>query len=295
VAARGQCFIGTSGWSYDHWAERFYPPALPAYDRLAFYARHFQTVEINATFYRLPEPATVLHWKKQTPASFRFAVKASQFITHMKKLKDPQASLPPFLTAIEGLGKKCGPVLFQLPPHWHVNLDRLTAFLKALPAGYRYAFEFRERSWYDDRVFTTLADYAAALCIHDLAGCQSPVVTTADFIYLRLHGPDDPYRGKYGKAALRPWAGLFARWNAQGRDVYTYFNNDEKAHAIADALALKELVVAASSVQQRKKAAIDLAHGRERIGRLGNGHEHKDAHTRRCHPSPRRYHRPQGR
>jgi uncharacterized protein YecE (DUF72 family) len=253
VVARGQCFIGTSGWTYDDWVERFYPPSLPASDRLAFYARHFQTVEINATFYRLPEPATAPRWSEETPGNFRFAAKASRFITHMKKLKDPEASLPPFFRAIAALGEKCGPILFQLPPHWRVNPDRLTDFLQALPSGTRYAFEFRDRSWYDGKVFAALTDHAAALCIHDLAGRPSPVETTTDFVYLRLHGPDDPYRGKYGKAVLRGWADRLARWNAEGLDVYCYFNNDEKAYAIADALALKDLVATATSRPPRKR------------------------------------------
>jgi len=252
VAARGQCFIGTSGWSYDGWAERFYPPLLPTSDRLAFYARHFQTVEINATFYRLPEPATVSRWNDATSGTFRFAAKASRFITHMKKLKDPETSLTRFFRSIAGLAEKCGLILFQLPPHWHANPDRLTDFLQALPAGYRYAFEFRDRSWYNGKVFAALTDYAAALCIHDLAGCQSPVETTADFVYLRLHGPDGRYGGKYGKAALRGWAQQIARLNAQGRDVYCYFNNDAKANAVADALTLKDLVAMASPCSQRK-------------------------------------------
>ncbi len=252
MVARGQCFIGTSGWSYDDWTGLFYPSLLPASDRLAFYARHFQTVEINATFYRLPEPATVAHWNAATPAKFRFAAKASRFITHMKKLKDPEVSLSPFFRAIAGLAEKCGPILFQLPPHWRVNPDRLTDFLQALPAGCRYAFEFRDPSWYDGKVFAALADYAAALCIHDLAGSPSPIETTADFIYLRLHGRDGPYRGKYGKAALRGWAERIARWNAQGRDVYCFFNNDEKAYAVADALALIDLAAIAPDCLQRK-------------------------------------------
>jgi len=253
VVAPGQCVIGTSGWSYDDWTGPFYPPPLPASDHLAFYARHFQTVEINATFYRLPEPATVSHWNEETPAKFRFAAKASRFITHMKKLKNPEASLSPFFRAVGGLVEKCGPILFQLPPHWHVNPDRLTDFLQALPAGYRYAFEFRDRSWFDGKVFAALADHGAALCIHDLAGFQSPVETTADFVYLRFHGPDGPYRGQYGKAGLRGWAERIVRWNAQGRDAYCYFNNDEKAYAVADALALKDLVATASPCSQRKK------------------------------------------
>jgi len=253
VVALGQCFIGTSGWSYDDWTERFYPPLLPAADRLAFYARHFQTVEINATFYRLPAPATVSHWNEETPVKFRFAAKASRFITHMKKLKDPEASLPSFFAAIAGLAEKCGPILFQLPPHWHANPGRLTDFLQALPPGHLYAFEFRDPSWYDGKVFAALTDHAAALCIHDLAGSPSPVEATTDFVYLRLHGRDGLYRGKYGKAALRKWADCLAGWNAEGRDVYCYFNNDEKAYAVADALTLKDLVATAASRSQQKK------------------------------------------
>ncbi len=252
MVARGQSFIGTSGWSYDDWTERFYPPLLPASDRLAFYARHFQTVEINATFYRLPEPATVAHWNEEAPAKFRFAAKASRFITHMKKLKDPEASMSPFFRAIAGLDEKCGPILFQLPPHWHVNPARLTDFLEALGAGYRYAFEFRDQSWYDEKIFAALKDHGAALCIHDLVGNESPVETTTDFVYLRFHGPDGPYRGKYGKATLRGWADRLAGWIVEGRDVYCYFNNDERAYAVADALMLNDLVATASLRSQQK-------------------------------------------
>jgi len=230
--------IGTSGWNYPHWKERFYPAGLPAGDWLAYYAERFSSVEINATFYRLPEEATLDAWRDAVPASFRFAVKASRYITHMKKLKDPQASIARFFARIERLGERLGPVLFQLPPNWHCNAERLAAFLDALPAGYRYAFEFRDESWWTDEVAELLAEHEAAWCLFDLDGLTAPSWTTTDLVYLRLHGSDGPYQGSYEDDALREWASAIRAWESEGRSLHCYFDNDAEAQAPGDAQRL---------------------------------------------------------
>ena len=232
--------IGTSGWNYPHWKGAFYPDGLPAGDWLAYYAERFSSVEINATFYRLPDEATLDAWRDGVPSSFRFAVKASRYITHMKKLKDPEASISRFFARIERLGERLGPVLFQLPPRWGVNVERLEDFLRALPAGYRYAFEFRDESWWTDEVARLLTDHEAAWCIFDLDRQTAPRWTTTDFVYLRLHGSDGPYQGSYDDNALQEWARLMSAWEGDGRNVHCYFDNDAEAQAPGDAQRLLE-------------------------------------------------------
>lgn len=241
MSGEGRVHIGTSGWHYPHWKGPFYPGGLADESLLAEYARHFRSVEINSSFYRLPEEETFEAWRRAVPEGFLFAVKASRYITHMKKLKDPAASLARFLERAELLGEKMGPVLFQLPPRWHLDLDRLRAFLQALPRGHRYAFEFRDESWFDPGVYEALAG-SAAFCIFDLDGRLSPRETTADFVYIRLHGPDGPYRGQYSTEALAGWAGAISTWRQGGKDVYCYFDNDEAGYAPQDALRLQEML-----------------------------------------------------
>jgi len=228
-------YIGTSGWNYRHWREAFYPASLPASRWLGFYARHFPSVEINATFYRLPSDATLDAWRDAVPSGFRFAVKASRYITHMKKLKDPVDSTRALFEKIDRLGDRLGPVLFQLPPRWRANPERLAAFLDALPSGYRYAFEFRDSSWWSDAVTDLLAEHRAAFCQFDLEGRTSPSPVTADFVYLRWHGSDGRYQGRYADASLEDWAGRIRDWCEEGRDVYGYFDNDTAAQAPRDA------------------------------------------------------------
>lgn len=235
---KGLCRIGTSGWHYPHWRGAFYPKALAAKDRLAYYAGIFDTVEINNAFYRLPSEAAVQGWADGTPPGFVFACKASRYITHMKKLKDPRESLASFLQRIAGLGDKLGPVLFQLPPNWRPNPGRLEAFLEALPRKQRFAFEFRDARWDEPEVLRLLERYGAAFCCFDLGGRTSPVRVTADFAYVRLHGPGAPYRGSYSEAALADWAVRFADWQESGLDVYCYFDNDERAYAANNARGL---------------------------------------------------------
>jgi uncharacterized protein YecE (DUF72 family) len=169
-----------------------------------------------------------------------FSVKASRYITHMKKLKDPAQTLPPLLTAAEGLSGKLGPLLFQLPPNWQADAGRLRAFLETLPKGAQTAFELRDQRWHTDMVLDVLAEFNAAFCIYDLGGFASPRAVTADFVYLRLHGPGEPYCGHYGTASLSDWA----RWLKQQkvRTAYVYFDNDQAAHAVRNALELKAML-----------------------------------------------------
>ncbi len=230
--------IGTSGWHYRHWVGPFYPDDMRPAEFLPHYARFFATTEINSTFYRLPTTPTLASWRDATPPGFVFACKASRYITHMKKLRDPEPSAKRFFQTIEALGDKLGPILFQLPPRWRADADRLAAFLAALPSGGRYVFELRDESWSTPAIYKLLERRNVALCIYELDRRRSPIEITADFIYLRLHGPGGPYQGSYDDRALADWAARLLTWRKAGLDVYAYFDNDEKAHAVGDARRL---------------------------------------------------------
>jgi uncharacterized protein YecE (DUF72 family) len=238
----GPIHIGTSGWHYGHWKGPFYPRDLPAGDFLSFYAQHFHTVEINNTFYQLPAEETVRTWRDTVEPHFVFSVKASRYITHMKKLKDPQEPVRRFLDRIATLGDRLGPILFQLPPRWHFDRQRLRSFLQALPSGFRYTFELRDPSWLNEQAYDILAEHGAALCIYDLRGHVSPKEITADFVYVRLHGPYGAYRGSYSAQDLAGWAGAFSTWASRGKEVFCYFDNDESGYAVQNALALQGMV-----------------------------------------------------
>ncbi|SRR5579883_789580 len=232
--------VGTSGWHYKHWIGPFYPEKTPAAGMLAFYARHFDTVELNNTFYKLPSKPAIETWRDATPARFRFAAKGSRFLTHMKKLTDTGRGVHRFFDCVDLLGRKLGPVVFQLPPNWGANVDRLEAFCGALPRGHRYAFEFREPSWNQEPVYRVLRKYRAAYCIFDLAGFQSPCEITADFTYIRLHGPGEKYQGSYDDRALRTWAKRLRDWNL--RNAYVFFDNDQAGFAPRNAMRLREMI-----------------------------------------------------
>ena len=234
--------IGTSGWYYDHWRGPFYPQDLSQEDFLPYYAEHFQTVEINNTFYQLPDEHTLLTWRDSVPQGFTFSVKASRYITHMKKLKDPEQSLTNFLERIDVLRDKLGPILFQLPPHWNANLQRLESFLKALPANHSCTFEFRDPSWFQSGVYELLREFNAAFCIYDFDRHLSPKEITADFIYVRLHGPDGAYQGEYQTEQLAGWAGAFSTWASQGKEIYCYFDNDQGGYAPRNASQLQSML-----------------------------------------------------
>jgi uncharacterized protein YecE (DUF72 family) len=234
--------IGTSGWHYKHWVGRFYPDRWPASKMLAFYMERFDTVELNNTFYRLPPETALEDWRESTPPRFLFAAKGSRFLTHMKKLKDPEPGVTRYFERVDQLGKKLGPILFQLPPKWGVDVGRLEEFLAALPRHHRYAFEFREPSWNTGAVLDLLRKANVAYCIFDLAGYQSPIEVTADFAYLRLHGPGGKYQGSYSDESLRAWAKRIRNWRRELEAVFVYFDNDDSGYAAQNASRLKELV-----------------------------------------------------
>jgi len=240
--SRGSARIGTSGWHYDHWIGPFFPPETDEENMLPFYCKRFQSVEINNSFYQLPENGTLNKWKKTVPDDFQFAIKASRYITHMKKLKDPKESTKKFFDAAETLGEKCGPVLFQLPPKFSYNGERLANFLDALPDGYRYAFEFRDWSWHNKEALQMLRDKEAAFCIFDLDGDTTKKEVTAGFVYIRLHGPDSAYQGSYNPQKLAGWAGAITAWLKKGYDVYCFFDNDQDGYAAQNALRLYSMI-----------------------------------------------------
>lgn len=240
--AKGKLHIGTSGWHYKHWRGNFYPEKLKNGDFLDFYAERFAAVEINNTFYRLPEKRTLAAFHRDTPAGFLFAVKASRYITHMKKLKEGREHAGKFLARLEPLAGKTGPILFQLPPGWHCNVERLDEFISDLPGGYRYVFEFRDESWFSDPVYKLLREANAAFCIYELAGRVTPKEITADFVYIRLHGPGAAYEGDYRTRELSGWAGAISTWRDQGLDVYVFFDNDQHGYAPKNGLELKEML-----------------------------------------------------
>jgi uncharacterized protein YecE (DUF72 family) len=208
---------------------------------LSFYTRHFQTAEINNTFYRLPSKQTLAAWRDQVPKNFVFSVKASRYITHMKKLKDPDEPVSVFLGVVSTLKERLGPILFQLPPRWRFNPVRLQNFLECLPRNHRYVFEFRDESWFQPECYEMLRRHQAAFCLYELAGTSSPKELTADFVYVRLHGPRGAYRGQYGVSALAGWAGAFSAWLQKDREVFCYFDNDETGYAPLNALRLKKM------------------------------------------------------
>jgi uncharacterized protein YecE (DUF72 family) len=234
--------IGTSGWHYNHWIGPFYPEDLPKKNLFQHYVKSFMTVEINNSFYMLPQIKTFESWKDQSPADFLYAVKASRFITHMKRLKDPERSLPEFFRRVEILETKLGPILFQLPPHWKYNEERFQHFLAALPRSHRYAFEFRDQSWINDNVLELLTRFRAALVLYDFGELSVPKQVTADFVYVRLHGSGGPYEGSYSLDELRTWSDAITTWSADGLDVFCYFDNDQLGYAPKNAIQLIELV-----------------------------------------------------
>jgi uncharacterized protein YecE (DUF72 family) len=235
--------IGTSGWHYDSWRGPFYPKGLPIKNQLQYYASQFATTELNGVFYRTPTPEAVRSWREQTGNDFVFVWKASKFITHWKRLSDKSVnSLELLEDRLSLLGHKAGPILFQLPPQFHANADRLAEFFKLLSKQRRYSFEFRHPSWYEPRILRMLADENISLCLSDHHDAPAPWKRTADFVYIRGHGPGGHYKGHYGPDTLADWAKRITSWKKQGCDVLVYFDNDQKSAAPADALKLKSLL-----------------------------------------------------
>jgi uncharacterized protein YecE (DUF72 family) len=236
--------IGCSGWAYDHWRNGvFYPARCATGNWLAYYARYFDTVEINSTFYRLPKRSAVDRWLEQTPESFSFAVKASRYLTHIKRLRDLPFHLDKLLERIEPLSSspKCGPLLWQLPPTFKRDEERLEAALVGLPEKMRHAFEFRHESWFRDSVYELLRHHQVALVIADRPEIQSfqSLELTAGFTYLRFHSGSHTNEGRYSSTQLAKWAKQIRSWSSD-LDVYAYFNNDWQGYAVANALELAE-------------------------------------------------------
>ena len=234
--------IGTSGWHYGHWKGPFYPRKFKNENMLKYYSEFFSTVEINNSFYRLPDKETLIQWINTVPDGFIFSFKANRYITHMKKLKEPEKTLPKLLERVCFIKEKLGAILFQLPPRFKFNSQRLRTFLEALPGEYRYTFEFRDPAWINDESLGILSKYGASFCIYDFDGFLSPSRVTADFIYVRFHGPGGAYQGSYDDHFLGEWAGAFSHWVKQGKEVFCYFDNDEAGYAPQNALKLKNIL-----------------------------------------------------
>ena len=236
----GHVRIGCSGWSYAHWRGRFYPEKLPGRDHFAFYAQHFDTVELNNSFYRQPPFERFVAWRAQAPPRFLFAVKGSRYVSHIKRLAVEQRSIDMVVEPALGLGDKLGPILFQFQANFHVDLGRLDRFVGMLPDNLRFTFEFRHDSWLVPPVCELLAKRRIALCIPDHPKMPKVFEITSDFTYIRMHLPEHGIG--YGRRALEPWAARIAKWRARDIDMFVYFNNDMEGHAVKDAVSLKELV-----------------------------------------------------
>ena len=236
-----QIYIGTSGWNYNHWKELFYPADCPKTKWLEFYAKHFRSVELNASFYRLPKPQTFENWRKRTPDNFLWSVKASRYITHIKRIKDVTEPLERFFSSVELLKEKLGPILFQLPPNLTFDETILHHFCQKLKANHLYALEVRHPSWaHEKKAIDMLKDNNIALCISDTAG-RYPYIEedTATFIYIRLHGSKKLYSSDYSEEELQTYAGKIRDWS---KDTYLYFDNDYSGYAIKNAKRMKEVL-----------------------------------------------------
>lgn len=235
-------WIGTSGWTYKGWRGSFYPDGLAAKKWLKYYADRLPTTEINGSFYRTPSLDAVRAWREQTPEDFLFTWKASKFITHWKRLTEKcRNSLELMETRLVALEPKVGPILFQLPPQFKANKERLASFLKLLNKKRCYAFEFRDASWYEPAILDLLRTHDIALCLSDHHDAPAPWEVTAGHVYVRGHGPTGQYQDRYPKQTLDRWAESIARWRRKQLTVYCYFDNDQKTAAPKDAEKLIEL------------------------------------------------------
>ena len=231
--------VGTSGWVYPHWRDVFYPRDLPQKAWFAYYARHFDTVEINNTFYRLPADTTFDAWRQQAPPGFLYAVKASRYITHVRRLRECADPLARFLARARRLGPHLGPILYQLPPRWKPNPERLAAFLALLPADLTHVIEFRDPRWFIPDVRDLLRAHNVAFCQFHMPDLETPAWVTATTVYIRFHGAGARYMGSYPDAFLRQWADRIRDWAEAGLTVYAYFNNDAFGNAVRNARTLK--------------------------------------------------------
>jgi uncharacterized protein YecE (DUF72 family) len=245
-------FVGTSGWVYKSWAGTFYPEEIAAREHLAFYASQFNTVEINASFYRLPPETMVRGWHERAPKGFIYAVKGSRFITHMKKLNVDRKSIDIFFDRAALLKEHLGPILWQLPPNLHYNPERLDTFLGMLPEEYRYAVEFRHPSWIRDESFAVLRRHNAAHVHLSSMAMPMDLTTTADFIYIRFHGLEGGFAHDYTREELKPWAQHCRDALRDGLEVYAYFNNDANTRAPGNAMTLRSMIEHSARPAKRK-------------------------------------------
>lgn len=240
----GGIHVGCSGWVYRHWKGGFYPADLPQKRWFEHYSSEFDTVEINASFYRLPLASTFVGWREKAPPGFRYAVKANRSLTHSKRLVGCEQQVDEFIALARGLGETLGPILYQLPPSLKKDLPRLGAFLERLPSDIEHAVEFRHSSWYDEDVLALLDAQGAGFVTHDLAGLISPRWASGRTAYVRFHGTGGKYWGRYSEEQMADWAGWLREQRAEGRSAWAYFNNDIHEHAIADARNLKRMLAA---------------------------------------------------
>jgi uncharacterized protein YecE (DUF72 family) len=234
--------VGCSGWVYKHWRGLFYPEGLPQKRWFERYAGEFGTVEINASFYRVPKAETFDGWREKAPEGFRYAVKVNRFITHLKKLVGVEDTLADFIALARRLGPSLGPLLYQLPPSLHKDLSRLEAFLEHLPGDLEQVFEFRHKSWYDENVLALLDRHGMGFVAHDLRGLLSPRWASGRTAYVRFHGSGGRYSGRYSDESLLGWADWLVNETRGGRSAWAYFNNDIHGHAIDDARTLKSMI-----------------------------------------------------
>lgn len=230
--------VGCSGWVYRHWKGGFYPEGLPQKRWFERYSEEFDTVEINASFYRLPLASTFDGWREKAPNDFRYAVKANRFLTHLKKLAGCEEQVDEFIALARRLGDRLGPILYQLPPSLQKDLARLEAFLERLPRDLEHVVEFRHASWYDQDVLALLDRHGAGFVAHDLSGLISPPWASGRTAYVRFHGTGGKYWGRYSEEQMAGWADWLRAQIAQGRSAWAYFNNDIHEHAIEDARTL---------------------------------------------------------
>jgi uncharacterized protein YecE (DUF72 family) len=240
--------IGTSGWVYRSWKGPFYPDTLPSRRYLAFYAQEFRTAEINTSFYHLPRATTFTNWAEQVPENFIFAVKASRFLTHIKRLLDPEEPWQRFVDSAVNLGARLGPILLQFPPSFRINVPRLEAFFKVAKsvrprqAPLTLVCEFRHESWFHPDIYRLLNRYQVAWCIADGAKYPRKDLVTTDFAYIRYHGRSKMFASNYSKAVLLKEARLIQQYLRDGLDVFVYFNNDANGNAVRNARLLKRLL-----------------------------------------------------
>ena len=236
--------IGTSGWSYEGWLGNFYPEKIKANQILPYYATILKSVELNNSFYRIPLEKNVKIWREITPPDFIFSCKANRYITHLKRLEDTTESVDKLLNAFNNFEEKLGPILFQFPPYWPINIPRLKAFLEYLPKHLLYTFEFRHKSWFCEELYELLHKHQYSLCFYDHKTYRSPEIVTGNFIYVRMHGPNEQaYTGSYDESTLIELAQKFINWHNEGKAIYCYFDNDQKANAPKDAQHMQKLLI----------------------------------------------------